>query len=525
MVPVSFGDLLFPYVEGHVRRDGPVGPICATAAIELSAGLVTDPLHEVCETEDLGVSGKGGGLLASRPVVVAHRSGYPDDEPDGRPAAVQQLGQVLAGEVGRKEVLRPHRATGTYRRAITEELPIVLAEVADGEADAGDAVTFQRLALREHADKRLVIAVVQGLDIGPEAGDDAGARHLGSAAEGVEERARAVGALARPVEATATHAHPSDVGDDTAHDLPDDLEAAVLEASLAADAEKARLGGVLFGSPGDPRLGRRGQPPAVPLALGVGRRLLLSSEFGTLSPTNAPLALPSSSKEAELELDEVMRSTAAIRSFTKEPVSDEVLAEILEVARFAPSGGNRQPWRVVVVKDASLRRQIAECYSLGWREYVAHLQAGLVPFAPGADGTWQQPAVDLDEARRQPAPNEFADELEGVPVMLVLFAHLPSLAVLDNGLERQSIVGGGSVYPFSHNILLAARDRGLGGVMTTVLCREEPRVKELFGAGDELALAGLVALGHPVHQPTRLRRRSVEEFTTLDHLAGTPFRP
>lgn len=226
-----------------------------------------------------------------------------------------------------------------------------------------------------------------------------------------------------------------------------------------------------------------------------------------------------------MELGEVMRTTAAIRSFTDEPVDDELLAEILEVARFAPSGGNRQPWRVVVVKDDSLRRQLAECYQLAWREYVAHLQAGLVPFAPGPDGRWWEPAVDLDKARSQPAPNEFADELHAVPVMLVLFAHLPSLAVLDNGLERQSIVGGGSIYPFSHNILLAARDRQLGGVMTTVLCREEPRVKALLGAEPELALAGLIALGHPVHQPTRLRRRPVGEFTTVDHLGGAPFNP
>jgi nitroreductase len=224
-----------------------------------------------------------------------------------------------------------------------------------------------------------------------------------------------------------------------------------------------------------------------------------------------------------MELREVMRTTAAIRSFSTEEVEDARLERILETARFAPSGGNRQPWRVVVVKEPSLRSALAECYQVAWREYTAHLAHGLVPFAPDATGRWEGPAIDLEAARRKEAPNQFADNLASVPVMLVLFAHLPSLAVLDNGLGRQSIVGGGSIYPFSHNVLLAARDEGLGGVMTTVICREERRVKELLRAGPELALAGLLALGVPVRQPKRLSRKQVAEFTTIDRLDGPAF--
>jgi nitroreductase len=101
---------------------------------------------------------------------------------------------------------------------------------------------------------------------------------------------------------------------------------------------------------------------------------------------------------------------------------------------------------------------------------------------------------------------------------------LSQLAVVDNGLDRQSIVGGASVYPFCHNVLLAARDAGLGGVITTVLCRQEPAVKELLGIPDGHALAALVALGHPVREITRLRRAAVEEFTSVDRFDGEPFR-
>jgi nitroreductase len=219
---------------------------------------------------------------------------------------------------------------------------------------------------------------------------------------------------------------------------------------------------------------------------------------------------------ADVDLVEALRTTPAVRSFTTEPVDGEVLHRLLDTARFAPSGGNRQPWRVVVIRDEEIRSAIADAYALGWREYAAHVAAGLVPFAPGGDGRWERPAVDLERARATPVEDDFAARLATAPVVLVLLAHLPSLAVTDNGLGRQSIVGGASVYPFAQNLLLAARGEGLGGVMTTVICRQEDRVKDLLGVPMEFAVAGLVVLGHPERQVTRLRRRPVEEFAYVD---------
>ncbi len=220
-----------------------------------------------------------------------------------------------------------------------------------------------------------------------------------------------------------------------------------------------------------------------------------------------------------------MRTTAAVRTFTAEPVPDEVLYRVIERARFAPSGGNRQGWRVIVVRDPELRGAVRDAYVLGWREYVGHLVQGLVPFSPGLDGQWHAPAVDLEQARRIERPNELADHLDQVPVMLLLCCDLGSLAVLDNGLPRQSIVGGGSVYPFGHNLLLSARNEGLGGVMTTVICREEDAVRRLLHVPQGFAVAGLIALGHPQHQVSRLSRRAVEAFTTVDAFDGAPFSP
>jgi nitroreductase len=224
-----------------------------------------------------------------------------------------------------------------------------------------------------------------------------------------------------------------------------------------------------------------------------------------------------------MELRDVMRSTPATRQFTDEPVDQRTLHDLLEVARFAPSGGNRQGWRVIVLEDPEIRRQIRDLYVLGWREYTAHVRADLVPFAPIDHGRWTGPAVDLEEALRTPAPMTFADHLDEVPVLLLLVVELAALAVTDNGLDRQSIVGGASVYPFAHNVLLAARDVGLGGVMTTVLARQEPAVKELLGIPDGHGIAGLLAIGHPAKQVTKLRRAEVSDFTVVDRFDGQPF--
>lgn len=219
----------------------------------------------------------------------------------------------------------------------------------------------------------------------------------------------------------------------------------------------------------------------------------------------------------------MMRTTPATRAFTDEPVPDDVLYRILDHARFAPSGGNRQGWRVVVLKDQRLRAEIQRLYRLGWQEYMAHVDEGLVPFAPRENGRWTGPAVDLAAAREIPRENPLADNLAAVPVLLLLVADLGALACVDNGLDRQSIVGGGSIYPFGHNVLLAARNEGLGGVMTSVLAREEAAVRELVGMPEGHAVAGLIALGHPQRVVRKLRRTPVSGFTTVDRFDGPAF--
>ncbi|MGI8331253.1 nitroreductase family protein [Actinomadura scrupuli] len=224
-----------------------------------------------------------------------------------------------------------------------------------------------------------------------------------------------------------------------------------------------------------------------------------------------------------MELSEALRSTGAIRAFTDEPVGDEVLHGILDIARFAPSGGNRQGWRAIVVRSPELRRGLRDLYLPGWYDYLAQRAAGLVPWAPITDRRAEREATAnaaaiAEEAGRNPPG--FAERLDEVPALLVVLADLRNLAAVDRDADRYTFAGGASIYPFVWSILLAARDTGLGGVMTTMLVRREQQVRTLLGVPDEFAVAAVLALGHPVVRPTRLSRVPVEEFTTTDHFDG-----
>lgn len=227
-----------------------------------------------------------------------------------------------------------------------------------------------------------------------------------------------------------------------------------------------------------------------------------------------------------MELGEALRTTGAIREFTSQPVPDEVLWRVLDAARFAPSGGNRQGWRVVVAKDPAVKKALRELYLPGWYDYLAQARSGLVAWAPVTDRDAETRALAgaaRVAAEAAAGPGGFAEHLEDVPVLLVLLADLRALAATDRDFARYTLVGGASIYPFAWNILLAARDAGLGGVMTTMLTRQEDAVRQLLSVPDELAVAAGIALGYPRRQRRRLKRAAVEEFATVDRFGGDPF--
>ncbi|MEI7914812.1 MAG: nitroreductase family protein [Mycobacteriaceae bacterium] len=222
-----------------------------------------------------------------------------------------------------------------------------------------------------------------------------------------------------------------------------------------------------------------------------------------------------------MDLIDALRTTGAVRDFTGEAVSDEVLARVLDNARFAPSGGNAQSWHVVVVKDPGLRRALRDLYLPGWQDYLAMSAAGLRPWAPGNDPAAEAAAVaGAGEHIAAAASSGFAARLDEVPALLAVFCDLSALAAVDRDFDRYGLAGGASVYPFTWNVLLAARAEGLGGVITTMLVHEEEAVRDLLGAPPNWALAAVIALGRPVSQPRRLRRRAVSDFATVDRVDG-----
>jgi nitroreductase len=222
-----------------------------------------------------------------------------------------------------------------------------------------------------------------------------------------------------------------------------------------------------------------------------------------------------------MELIEALRTTGAVRAYEPEPVSDDVLYRILDTARFAPSGGNRQGWRVIVVHDAAVRRRIRDLYLPGWHEYLAQAGAGLVPWAPVTDRDAEARALQsVPDISQRADPNGFAEHFDEVPAMLVLVADLGALAAVDRDLDRYTLAGGASIYPFAWSILLAARTESLGGVITTMPIRREDEVKSALGVPGDFAIAAVIALGRPRATVTKLRRAAVEDFCTVDRFDG-----
>jgi nitroreductase len=223
-----------------------------------------------------------------------------------------------------------------------------------------------------------------------------------------------------------------------------------------------------------------------------------------------------------MELYEAMRSNPSCRYFTDDHVDDTILHRIFDHARFASSGGNRQGWRTIVVTDPELKQKIADLHAKQWNVYLDQAREGVV----GYQTTDTQTKMDSynPAQHRLTRTDDFAKSLANAPALLVCCVELWTLAVTDKDLDRQSIVGGGSLYTFVQNVLLGCRNEGLGSALTTLLAAEEAAVAELLDLPGEVAVGALVAVGWPVpeKQYTKLSRKPVEEVVFRNRY-GSPF--
>jgi nitroreductase len=172
-----------------------------------------------------------------------------------------------------------------------------------------------------------------------------------------------------------------------------------------------------------------------------------------------------------MSLFDAIHSQRAVRHFSAQPVSDEAIETILHAAICAPSGGNRQPWRFVVIRDTAMKHQLAQWYLAAWQAATANMETLTQPYRHGA---------------------ELAQQMANVLVLI-----LACLDHSDAGPRLGPVTRGASIYPAVQNLLLAARALGLGTVLTTLHTQYESDIKALLHIPETVETAALIPVGHP----------------------------
>ena len=216
-----------------------------------------------------------------------------------------------------------------------------------------------------------------------------------------------------------------------------------------------------------------------------------------------------------MELYDIMRTTFSAREFTNDPMPDSTLYKILDNARFAASGGNRQGWRVIIIRDHKTRERIAALAEPAAKRYAAQVKAGENPW-----NSIHPPSIDAETIEETPAPPVLTTPYLRAAVVLVVCVDLKVVASMDKDLKRVGVVSGASIYPFVWNILLAARHEGYGGTITTIPVAEEPKLQELLGIPEHFAVSAIIPMGKPAGALTKLKRKPVSSFAVLEHWNG-----
>lgn len=216
------------------------------------------------------------------------------------------------------------------------------------------------------------------------------------------------------------------------------------------------------------------------------------------------------------DLYEMMSTLRAVRRLRPDPIPADVLERVLQAACWAPTGGNLQPWRIIVVRSDEGRRALADLYGPEWHTYTEF----------GRRRLEKQVASDEVRARTErtyAAGDYLADHLAEAPAILLFVADPAQMAITDKNLDRISMVGGGSVYTAVQNAMLACRAEGLGCTLTTLHCIREPEVKEALGIPHDWATLAMVPIGYPVGQGHgSITRRPPSELCFADTF-GTPW--
>ena len=205
------------------------------------------------------------------------------------------------------------------------------------------------------------------------------------------------------------------------------------------------------------------------------------------------------------QTDKLLTTTRSVRKrldLTK-PVPQDVVLDCLRIATQAPSGGNSQPWRWLVVDDPDTRKQLAELYSRSHDPYMAGNRA-----AAEAAGKLDEMSAIMDSSQY------LSDHMAEVPVLVIptLLMRLP-----DNAGVGDTAGFYGSILPAVWNFMLALRSRGLGSAYTTLHLAFEKEAAEILGIPDTVTQVAMIPVAYYTGEDFKpARRRPVEEVAYLN---------
>ena len=204
------------------------------------------------------------------------------------------------------------------------------------------------------------------------------------------------------------------------------------------------------------------------------------------------------------DLFEIIRSTRSMRRLKPDPVSNELIRKILEAGTCAPSGGNMQRWRFLVIRDAETKRTVGAFYKRAWDEQVAPRYRSGQP-APG---------MNLERfLRLLDAAEYLAAHIHEAPVWIV--------PCLEGGTPTRT--SGSSIYPAVQNMLLAARALGLGATLTTLYLSFEKEVEAALGLPPNVHSYALLPVGYPIGRFGPVRRVPLADVV-FENRWGQPCR-
>ena len=204
-----------------------------------------------------------------------------------------------------------------------------------------------------------------------------------------------------------------------------------------------------------------------------------------------------------MELFDAMSTQRSMRRLKADPVPDAVIRQILDLTICAPSGGNRQGWSFVIVRDQAKRAWLGELYREAWGELMK------APYYAGAS----KAPPDSREGRMLASARHLSEHLGEVPVLVL------ACIALDPG-ARPALTTGASIYPAVQNFMLAARALGIGTCLTTIHKYRDAQVKELLGIPPDVETAALIPMGYPLGKFGRPPRQPVADVTHWDVWGG-----